>query len=217
MDCKEFMNSTITIMNQDTFETLRDTLVGEYLSFSIISPEDVDQDILAEKLCDYFEKLELKTFKSFDKQIESYIKDIDSIIADRIAKTPKPKKKVAVPVVDSRARKYYNKAISTKNVRNLSVGNLVDYTRIMMGLYMAIINNQFKGITDLNYSLECLDPNMILEAMKNETDSIAIKLGKKNRFDIKELYCSDTGTFILTIILLYRIINNRVQGEYGNE
>ena len=39
---------------------------------------------LSEKICDYFEKLELKTGKSFDKYVESYLKDLDSIIERRI-------------------------------------------------------------------------------------------------------------------------------------
>ena len=67
-------------LDQENFEAIKKALVGEYLSFSIISDEDISKAVLAEKLCDYFEKLELKTGKDFDKQLDAYIKDLDSIL-----------------------------------------------------------------------------------------------------------------------------------------
>ena len=86
-----------------------------------------------------------------------------------------------------------------------------------MCLYTEIIKNQHKEIMDFDFSLDCLKPDVIIESMKEEKDSSALKVGKKKLFDIKELYCTDTSTFIMTIILLYRIINNKVQGEYSYE
>ena len=49
-------------MNQATFAQWKDALVGQYIVFSVIAPEEIDQEIMAEKLCDYFEKAELRVY-----------------------------------------------------------------------------------------------------------------------------------------------------------
>jgi len=215
LNYNDFLTDTIMSIDPATFEMLKKSLVGEYLSFSIIHERDVSQAVLAEKICDYFEKLELKTGKDFAKQIEAYIKDIDSIVSRRIAHTPQAKKKDSAPVDKPRSRKYYEKAIATKNSRNLSVQELVDYSRIMFCLYAAIIKDKYKEINDFDYSVSSLKPDAIIESMKTEPNTNVMV--KKNRFDIKNLYCSDRCTFIISIIMLYKIINDRVQGEYYHE
>lgn len=215
MNYCDFVSSTIMSLDEANFELLKKTLVGEYISFSIIEKEDITKNNLAEKLCDYFEKLEIKTGKDFDKQVDAYIKDIDSIVGRRIAKTPQTKKNDPSPIVVPRARKYYEKALTTKKSRNISVRNLIDYSRIMFCLYASIIRLQYKEIKDFDYSVSSLDPNAIIESMKTEPDTIVVV--KKNRFDIKNLYCSDTGTFIMSMVLLCKIMNDRVQGDYYNE
>lgn len=217
MDYKEFAKSTVNTLRSDMYEQIKTVLIPEYLSFSVISEDEITLGMLSEKLCDYFEKLELKTGKSFDKYVELYLKDIDSIVERRIEKTPQPKKNDSTPVVVPRARKYYEKAVSLKKTRVLSTGHLIDYTRIMLCLYTAIIKNEFKEIGNFDFSSDCLNPIDIIDAMKNEQESVAVKIGKKQRFDIKNLYCSDTCTFILTIVLAYKILNDRVQEEAEHE
>ena len=217
MDYKEFVESTVNNMQLDVFEQLKTVLIPEYLSFSIIPEDGITPAILSEKLCDYFEKLELKAGKSFDKYVESYLKDLDSIIERRIKKTPQPKKNDPSPVIVPRARKYYEKAVSLKKARTLATGVLVDYTRIMLCLYSAIIKSGFKEISNFDFSSDCINPLNIITAMKNEQVLVAIKIGKKQKFDIKDLYCSDTCTFMLTIILAFKILNDRVQEESEHE
>ena len=73
MDYSEFVKSTVCSLGEDCYTALRRSLVGEYLSFSIISDAEITKKILAEKICDYFEKLELKTGKSFEKYINVYM------------------------------------------------------------------------------------------------------------------------------------------------
>ena len=216
MKYSDFVNATIVDMQDSTFESLKKALVGEYLSFAVIEDDAVTKEELAEKACDYFEKMELKTGKGFDKQVEAYIKDVDSIVGGRIEKTPQPKKNDPTPIVVPRARKYYEKAIAAKNSRNLSARNLLDYSRIMFCLYAEIIKNQYKEISSLDYSARCLNPDSIIDSMKNEQDTIVVKF-KKPRFDIKELYSSDTCTFIIAVIVLYAIIDDIVEGEYYHE
>ena len=215
MEYRDLVKTTVLDMDQDIFVMLQKALVGQYLSFSIIDAEEITKEILAEKLCDYFEKLELKTGKAFEKHLDAYIGNIESIVGGRVAKAPQPKKKDATPVVVPRARKYYEKAMNVKNTRSITVRQLKDYTRIMMCLYAAIIKNNNKEIDNLDYSASCIDPDAIITSMKNEQDML-LKL-KKPKFDIKELYCSDTCTFIIAIIALYAIVGEKVQGEYYHE
>ena len=222
MEYDEFVMKTVSTFEADVFEQIKTVLIPEYLSFSIISEDSITNDIFSEKLCDYFEKLELKTGKNFDNYIESYLKNWDSIVERRIEKTPQPKKGESNPVVVPRARKYYDKAVSLKKARILSIGHLVDYTRIMLCLYTAIIKNNFKRISNFDFSSDCISPTDIISAMKNEHESAfniggAIKVGEKSKFDIKDLYCSDTCTFILTIILVHKIVNDRIKGDANYE
>ena len=217
MDYKEFVKSTVNALQPDVFDQIKTVLIPEYLTFSIIPEDGITPAILSEKLCDYFEKLELKTGKSFDKYVESYLKDLDSIIERRIQKTPQQKKNDPTPVVVPRSRMYYEKGVSRKKARTLETGVLVDYTRIMLCLYTAIIKSGFKEIGNFDFSSDCINPLDIIAAMKNEQEPVAIKIGKKQKFDIKDLYCSDTCTFMFAIVLAYKILNDRVQEESEHE
>ena len=200
-------------MEPESFELLKSTLVGEYFSFYVVEETSITKEILAEKACDYFEKLEIKTGKSFDKHIDSYVSALDDIVGPHIAKAPQTKKKGSEPIAVPRARKYYEKALFIKNARVLSAQKLLDYTRIMMCLYAAIINNGGKEITNLDFSVQSLNAEALVGSMKNEQESIAGVLAKKNRFNTKELYSSDSCTFVMAIMLLHKITGNVVQGD----
>lgn len=215
----DFAEETICNLNEPVFEELKQLLLGEYISFSIIDYENVTKDILAEKVCDYFCALEIKTDKTFDKYIESYMDDLDSIVGPHIAKTPQAKKGDKTPVVDPRprSRKYYEKAIATKEVKKPSLTQLVDYSRIMMCLYIAAIKNEDKPIDNFDYAAECLVPASIVDAMKSEEVSIKLPPSKKKRFDMKKRYSDDECTLILSILILCFIINGKVEGETDHE
>lgn len=73
MNYLNLIRGTVLKMNQATFAQWKDALVGQYIVFSVIAPEEIDQEIMAEKLCDYFEKAELKNGKSFEKFVEVYL------------------------------------------------------------------------------------------------------------------------------------------------
>ena len=168
-----------------------------------------------EKICDYFDKLELKTGKNFEKFINSYMDNIEVLVDQYVVKTPQSKKKDADPVIVPRARKYLEKAQSIRKVRSLSVRNLIDFTRITMCLYTAVISNNHKEISNFDFSAACIDPDTIIASLKDEESTI-LKIRKK-RFDIRDLYCSDTCTFIVAIIILYKIVGDKIQGEYYHE
>ena len=217
MTYKDFIEDTICNLSEPVFEELKQLLLGEYISFSIIDHENVTKDILAEKVCDYFCTLEIKTGKVFDKHIESYMSDLDFIVGSHITKTPQAKKGDKTPVVAPRSRKYYEKAITIKGVKNPSLTQLVDYSRIMMCLYTAAVKNKDNPIDNFNYAAECLAPASIVDAMKSEEISIVHTRLKKKRFDTKELYGDDVCTLILTILILCFIINGKVEGENDYE
>lgn len=73
MNYLNLIRGTVLKMNQATFAQWKDALAGQYIVFSVIAPEEIDQEIMAEKLCDYFEKAELKNGKSFEKFVEVYL------------------------------------------------------------------------------------------------------------------------------------------------
>lgn len=217
MTYKDFVEETICNLSQPVFEDLKRLLLGEYMSFSIIDHEDVTIDILAEKVCDYFGTLEIKTGKAFDKHIESYLDDWDNIVEPHIAKAPKAKKGDTSQVVAPRSRKYYDRVIYIKKLPTPSITELTDYSRIMMCLYTAAIKNKGKPIDNFDYAADCLDPVSIIEAMKSEEASVVISPLKKKRFDTKEPYSDAVCTLILSILILCSIINGKVEGETGHE
>ena len=117
MKIKEFVQGTVCTLNQAIFELLKEMLVGDILTFSIVKSTNVSKDLLAEKLCDYFITQKIKTNRSFDKQVETFMNDIDAITSPHIAKTPLPKKGDNTPAAVPRSRKYYEKAIRIKEIK----------------------------------------------------------------------------------------------------
>ncbi len=202
MNYKEFVKSTVITLRPDVYKQIRTMLIPEYLSFSFIPENRIPMLLFAEKLCDFFDKSMLRTGKNFSKAVDSYFKDLDSIVEKRIEKTPQPKKNDPEPVSIPRARKYYEKAVSLKKAEDLSTEQLEDYTRIMLCLYTAIIKNGFKEISNFDFSSDCINVPDIISAMKKEEEPVAIKIGKKLKFDTRDRYGSDMCTLILTIISL---------------
>ena len=207
MEYIDFVVETIGSLENDKFEMLKKALIGEYLSFSIIQEDKVSKEELFEKVCDYFEKMILKSGKNFDKLIESYTKGIDYVVSNKIAKPTQSKKNKSVQEDIPRARKYYEKALTIKNSRNLSTRNLIDYSRLIFCLYMEIIKNHYSVIDNFDFSANVLKPDVIINGMKMKED---FRIVKKKYFNIKELYSIDTCTFIIAIIILHTIINERI-------
>lgn len=207
MEYIDFVVETIGSLGNDKFEMLKKALIGEYLSFSIIREDKVSKEELSEKVCDYFEKMVLKSGKNFDKLIESYTKGIDYVVSNKIAKPTQSKKNKSVQEDIPRARKYYEKALTIKNSRNLSTRNLIDYSRLIFCLYMEIIKNNYSVIDNFDFSANVLKPHVIINGMKMKED---FRIVKKKYFNIKELYSNDTCTFIIAVIILHTIINERI-------
>lgn len=204
----EFVKDVMSEIEDSGFEELKNTFTGKYIKFHMIDIESVSKEVLTEKVTDYFEKVEIKTEKSFDKIIERYVSDLDSIVSYRIAKGTKGKKDTVQQT--NRARKYYDKAKAIRRARIKSIESLTDYSRLMLCLYMAIIKSDGGSIDDLDYSIDCLELTRILEAMNNE---IGI-MGKKARFNLEEHYGFDEGTYIILILMFYYINSLAIVGGY---
>ena len=186
--------------------------MGEYVVFSFVKDEMISREVLAEKLYDYFYHLELKEKLSFDDIFRKYVSDWNEIIKRYIPKEPQAKKG-ELPQPIQRSRKYYIYAMDIKSSRNLTIKHALDYSRIMICLYCAVIKKGHKTINDFDYSMKSWNIDKLIAAMKIE--KARVHIGKKRQmFDISELYCTDTASFILTMIFFCFIKNDEVEGDY---
>ena len=209
MNTNDFIKETILKFDPDTFIDFKNYLIkGKWLTFSFLNDEEITNTVLAEKVYDEIDKYLIKSARSFNTGVIRYMDELDSIIGKRIAKEPKHKKNEAAPPVP-RARKYYDKVISNKPKKEFSTAGLLDYTRIMLCLYMAIINNGFQEIEDFDYSVSCLDLNTIITFMLQEQDKIL----HKNKYNPKDNNSEDSFVFIMTLILFFYIKTLEIKEE----
>ena len=213
MDIKEFVDSTVKKLDVKNLERIKEKLIGEYLKFSFIEESNISQDVFCEKLVDYFEKTEIKTGDDFTKILTKYVSSLDEVVKRYIPQEPPAKNGEPVPPMP-RSLKYYKHAVEIKGSRNLTMKQAVDYSRIMMSLYMGAINSEMKATVDFEFSTTDLDLDKIIIALKAEMTGFVFPIGKKPLFNIEELYCNDTATFIITMIMFFYIKNSEVEGEY---
>ena len=208
IDVVSFVDATIRNIANPWLEELKDMLLDDYINFSVMEAEMISNDILAEKLCDFFKMVEIRSGKAFEKQIELYMNELNAIVEPKIAKALPPKKGEENSVIVPRARKYYEKAIKYKDFKNLTMTQLEDYSRLMMSLYASIIENKGQIIENFEYNADNLDPVKIIDAMENE--EVMGILAKKKKFDMSDPYGSDRSIIIISILLLWAIVNERV-------
>ena len=213
MDIKEFVGGTVKELEAHKLELLKERLVGEYISFVFVDDKKISQDVFSEKVADYFEKTVLKTGDAFTKLLTKYVANLDEVVKRYIPKEPSAKKGGTVPPMP-RSIKYYKHAVEIKESRNLTIKQVADYSRIMLSLYMGAIKTEMKEVPDYQFSTEDMDLDKIISAMKAEKAMIGLPIGKKSLFNLEELYCTDTASFVITMILFYYIKNNEVEGEY---
>ena len=213
MEIKEFVGSTVKNLDTKYFEYLKEKLTGEYLTFYFVGEEKITKDEFCEKLVDYFEKVEIKINDKFTKLLTKYVSDMDEVVKKYIPKEPSAKKGEPIPPTP-RSIKYYKHALEIKSSRNLTMKQIEDYSRIMMSLYMEAIEADLKEINNYEFSTEGLNLEKIISALKAEKPGIAFPIGKKTLFNLEDLYCTDTVTFIITMIMFCHIKNFEVEGEY---
>ena len=128
------------------------------------------------------------------------------MVKERIAKTPKPKKREPNRP-EPRSRKYYDK-VSIIIDKDKSIYSLVDYSRIILCIYYSIIKNNYQEVDDFDYSVSCLDIRKIIDSLLS-TDTF---LGKKKKLYDK-IIKKDRLFVIMLIIMFYYIKNNNIEEE----
>lgn len=153
MKYNDFINETIMDFGSIEFKHIKALLIGEFLQFSFLEEDTIDQYIFSEKLCDYFEKLELKTKLSFQKHLVNYSIFLDKLVSNKIAKAPKGNKQVMDPQLIPRSRRYYEKAKANGKKGLHSVPQLIDYCRVMLCLYNSALQSNTKLLETINLSM----------------------------------------------------------------
>ncbi|WP_295756836.1 hypothetical protein [uncultured Holdemanella sp.] len=192
MKPKEFVESTWLNYSDVTSNCVLMDL-NAYIKFQFLN--HITKEVAAEKLYDHFRMVELTNKCDFNKLIKSYFKCLNEILESQI-ETSKQK---------TRAQKYYEKAVSISKSKEVNFQDLVDYTRIMMCLYMAVTKNHSKLISDFDLSKECLDMDTILTFIRRETVP-AIGINKrKPRFDFHNSYSMDSCILLILTLVLYKL------------
>lgn len=200
-EVNDFFSATVESLGIDNFLDLRDALIPFYLPFSGKSKEEIMKADLTQVVCDYFFDTASNEHKNLDKLIGDYFDNLDSIIGSRIQR-PSPVKKGEQPNPTCRAMRYYDKA---KEYRiNSFKDHIIDYSRIMLCLYEGIISNHKEPISNFDYSADAINPDAIISSMKEEIDT-SRKKGQLNRFAPGITYSSDACTFMLVLIMIYKI------------
>lgn len=221
MVAKQFIEETIFTMSESSIGTLKTRLIGPYLSCSFLDDNDISTTILAEKLCDYFEKVELNMDDDFDKAISKYMSYWDDLVDARIPKEPQAKKGSPAPEMP-RPRKYYNLAIEHKNAENMTMTDIVDFSRIMMCLQTAVLqlsgNDKSETISDFDFSTKGFDLDAILASLKESLAEdkkppiVPGFLKKVINPSQSGIYTFNTCTEIITV-MMYAFITDAEMGE----
>ena len=199
MHYNEFLKETVYGMEGTSLEYLKKMLSDMYIVFSFVENEDVDSAVLSEKLSDYFKMVGMKTFKSFDDCIHTYMDGLNAIVEPRVARTSQSS---VVP----RARKYYERFAEMRFAPTRIIEDLVDYSRIMFCLYESIIENDMKPIDDFDYDRDALDPVEIIESMRSEEGRGLFRRQGSKLFDTNETYEMGTCVIVIAMILLYTVL-----------
>ena len=209
MNIKDFVTKAIIELNPELFNSLKEKTVKKYIQIEFIDSENMGQVQFAEKIYDYFEKVLLKQGCSFNKIISRYIDTWNEIVEKYIPKVA-PAKKGAEPQPATRSRKYFDHAMKILETSKKSFEQMVDFTRIMMCLYMPVISNNDKKVDDFNLSSSCLDIDGIVEKMLTEKSNGIF--GKNLVIIASDKFSADEAIMMITIIAYYCIKNNEKSG-----
>ena len=211
MNSKDFIKNTILDLNPQEFNRLKTILVGEYIQFSFVESDNIDQAFFSEKVCDYIEKLEFRNKTSFQKLLVNYSIYLDKLVANKVARAPKANNNDSELI--PRARRYYEKAKSNGKKQFQSTSQVIDYVRVMLCLYTASLQSPSNPVENFNLSIDTLSIENLIFNMKQEQ-------AKRLNYQVKEyflkngIYSAAVFYLIMTIIIYCHLMSNMIQGEY---
>lgn len=211
MNSKDFIKNTILDLNPQEFNRLKTILVGEYIQFSFVESDNIDQAFFSEKVCDYIEKLEFRNKTSFQKLLVNYSIYLDKLVANKVARAPKANNNDSELI--PRARRYYEKAKSNGKKQFQSTSQVIDYVRVMLCLYTESLHSPSNPIENFNLSIDTLSIENLIFNMKQEQ-------AKRLNYHVKEyflkngIYSTEVFYLIMTIIIYCHLMSNMIQGEY---
>ena len=208
MNRNELIEAIFSSLDEKHFTSIRNTLFNRYIPFSFFKKDDITCQVIMEKTNDYFGTVEALTGRSFDSIVDIYASELEEIVGNKIVKYTGPKKDAP----KTRAMKYYERALAIKKKGFSTITQITDYYRIMLCLYMAIIKNKHKYISDFDFSSECLEGKLIMAALRNE--EISTFMGTRKRFNDRGRYSKDRSTLIMIVLMYYFIKNKEVEDEF---
>lgn len=197
MTFKELLDLSLGGLDDEAIDFLKSKIIGEYLDFYYADPSSVSREIFMEKLCDYLEKVELKTGDSLNVNLQKYMSGMKNLAGRRVARENRVKKGESKPPVP-RARQFYEKAKDIRYLKDPSFEQRIEFVKIILCLYMSEINEKNYMIFDFDDSVENINIDRILLSMKSEI--IEGRVGRKKMFDLSSKYGIDMCTVILTLI-----------------
>lgn len=207
MDRKEFITQTVGGLTQEAFVSLRNILLDDsFIPLGMTQAEKMDWGCFEEKLYDHFEKVELTSGRSFERLAQAYIEALDAVVAPRVAQSHQSIKDDETVIMIPLARKYYNETVSAVNVEKPDMQQLTEYTRRMMCLYTAYLNNRGKEIYNLEDDASVLSAEKLMSALAKEKVT-GFSGKKKNRFNLKVRFSVDRCIFIMAYMLIYSVID----------
>lgn len=210
MDKKELLKNTILSLDSDSFFEFKTYFFREFFGFNFLDDSEVTQSIFAEKLYDYFEKVEYSNNKDFPNLLQKYMQSLDDKVSKYIEKSPRKKNTDSEDI--PRARKYYNKIIEYKKQNDIDYNRLRDYSRIMFCLYAEIINKN-DTISNFDYSISSLTSSKLLQSIKKSKTPKNIFETKNVFFVQNKEFSFEWCNYIIATIVLFEIINHNIDGE----
>lgn len=206
-----FIQETVLDLTPENFGLLRDMLTEDapgILKFRYVAAEDITPEVMAEKLCDYFDKVTFKSGNFFSRQAFHYIEKLEAVVEPRIAKPEKTEEGEKV----CRARKYYQQALEIKVGKTIQPQALLDFSRIVFCLYTATLQDRLYRIEDFEYSASVIDPVRLVTALADETTDVILGI-KRKIFNFDDVYGLDSSAILIATLALVKILNDRVEGE----
>ena len=205
-----------TDLSDTLFLEIRSLLYDQCVPFYLVNEKDVTPDLLTEKICDYFEKVKFNTGRSLDEMIVEYSSTLDEIMSDRIMKYENNAEKGKTKS-SSRAWKYYEKARELRKGCNEKQA-LIDYSRIMMCLYIALQRDEGKPIYNFDFSVSALDMTILLSALRKEKHKLAeatTEAGKRLKTGIKNFLSTDDTKIIKNDTRIFEAVTRRKRFPSG--